>query len=98
MKGCIISTTDPVRTPKHGTVTDSRIMSSQFAAKQARINSGVAYLEMDLKIKEEKARKHPSQSYIANCERIKKDMEHFYLENKEAVVAAFSAKYGVYTK
>lgn len=95
MKGHIISTTDPVKTPKHGTITDSQVMFAHSAAKQARINCGIAYLEMDLKIAQERARKYPCESYIKRCEEIKKEREADYLANKEAVIAAFNAKYGI---
>ena len=94
MKGHIVSTTDPVRTPKHGTIADSQVMLSHSAAKEARINCGMAYLEMDLKIEQELSRKYPCQSYIANCKRIKEENKGFYEANKEAVIAAFNAKYG----
>ena len=94
MKSRIVSTTDPMKAPK----TDYRALlvnTSHYSAKQAKINSGVRYLEMDMEIQKEKARKYPSQSYIDSCERVKKNMEHFYLENQEAVIVAFNAKYGI---
>ena len=52
MKSRIVSTTDPMKTPK----TDYRALlvnTSHYSAKQTKINSGVRYLEMDMEIQKE---------------------------------------------